>query len=160
MNGVTVFIVFQCAVIAVLEFGDIGFDKPGRFGLDYDDAIKLLALYGTLLVAGLCWAAVSRRWRLLAVQLAIPLLVVMTNRAIYNWQMREVDPANYQHLVGMSKTEAHDALWSHKPLTSGSTGGYDVEHYNGMVIRYTPWEADAPSRTSYVLFVDDDDPPW
>jgi hypothetical protein len=160
MNGVTLFIVLQCVVIVVLQFGDIGFDKPGRFGLDYDDAIKLLVLYGALLVAGLCWAAVTRRWRLLALQLALPLLVVMSNRAIYNWQRREVDPANYQHLVGMSKTEAHDALWGHRHVTSGSTGEYDIEHYNGMVIRYSPWKPGTPKATSYVVAVDDDDPPW
>lgn len=35
----------QGAAVLVMVFGDIGFDHPGRFGLDFDDLAKLAIVY-------------------------------------------------------------------------------------------------------------------
>jgi hypothetical protein len=71
----TVFTV-QLLVCAVLRFGDIGFDHPGRFGLDFDDFLLLLAIQGGLFVLSVALAIWLRRSALLMPQLAIVLLTL------------------------------------------------------------------------------------
>ena len=49
-------ILLLCSV--VLAFGDIGFDRPGRFGLDFFHALLLLATSAVAALIGLgiaCW---------------------------------------------------------------------------------------------------------
>ncbi|KAA1257413.1 hypothetical protein LF1_52620 [Rubripirellula obstinata] len=51
-----------CLVICalILMFGDIGFDKPGRFGLDFDHAILLIAISLLALLSGLIAVYIAR----------------------------------------------------------------------------------------------------
>ncbi len=58
----------QAAVVAVLVLGDIGFDKPGRFGLDFGHLLLLLGVQVLLLVATTGFAFARRRHGFLLVQ--------------------------------------------------------------------------------------------
>lgn len=68
--------ILQCAVALTLALGDIGFDKPGRFGLDFDHLLILLTIQGCLAIAVVIMAFRTRRWNYLGIQFL--LLVVTT----------------------------------------------------------------------------------
>ena len=40
----------QLLVIAVLVFGDVGFDKPGKYGLDFRHFLALIVMQGCLCI--------------------------------------------------------------------------------------------------------------
>ena len=71
--------VLQCAVVLTLVFGDIGFDKPGRLGLDFDHFLILLFAQSCLVIVASTLAVRARRWRYLGVQF---LLLVVTGLGI------------------------------------------------------------------------------
>lgn len=52
----------QVLLVLLFAFGDIGFDHPGRFGLDFGHGIAILAALAVLWIAG-TWLAVRRRDR-------------------------------------------------------------------------------------------------
>ena len=60
--------ILQCVVALTLAFGDIGFDKPGRLGLDFDHFLLLLLIQGCLVIAAVSMAFRTRRWNYLGVQ--------------------------------------------------------------------------------------------
>ncbi len=59
----------QLLALLVLVFGDIGFDKPGRFGLDFGHLLLLAALWVAALGVGLFLACRRRRFGIVALQL-------------------------------------------------------------------------------------------
>lgn len=63
--------VIQVLALLVLLFGDIGFDKPGRFGLDYGHALLLSGLWLIASIVGLVAAGWMRRIGLVFLQLAM-----------------------------------------------------------------------------------------
>lgn len=78
----------------ILTFGDFGFDKPGRQGLDFGHLLLICGLYALALVVGITASVVARSWlavgaliaaviapMLLAViiEMVIPLLVKLIN---------------------------------------------------------------------------------
>ncbi len=67
--------ILQCVVVLTLAFGDIGFDKPGRLGLDFDHFLILLLIQGCLVIGAVSMAFRTRRWNYLGVQF---LLLVVT----------------------------------------------------------------------------------
>jgi len=59
---------FQGLIVIVLLFGDIGFDRPGRFGLDFGHLLLLLVV-DTLLIAWAVTIAIrARSWPLAGIQ--------------------------------------------------------------------------------------------
>lgn len=74
--------ILQCLVILVLYFGDIGFDKPGRFGLDFDHLLILVVSQTSLFVAAVVTIIRKKQWKYFSVQfllLAITAVVVFSN---------------------------------------------------------------------------------
>ena len=67
--------ILQCLVILALYFGDIGFDKPGRFGLDFGHFLILMVTQTCLLVAAVTTIIRKKQWRYFRVQF---LLLVVT----------------------------------------------------------------------------------
>jgi hypothetical protein len=138
MLGLVIFVVIECLLLAVLAFGDVGFDHPGRFGLDFDDAIVLLVLFCGVLLGGVVYAARRRRWGWAALQLAIPIVVIL----ISSMPPRPLDPREYQYLVGKSKVEVHNALAGRlQSVTGGRTSrgeeAPEIEGYDGMAVYYS-----------------------
>ena len=68
--------VLQAAIFMVFAFGDIGFDKPGRFGLDAGHGLLLLVAQALLVVHGLILAVRTRRLAYWIAQLFVIALVV------------------------------------------------------------------------------------
>ncbi len=64
MKTSRILFLLQGFILLVLFFGDIGFDKPGRFGLDFGHFLLLLCFQILLLFAFLMRLAKSRAWRL------------------------------------------------------------------------------------------------
>ena len=64
----------QLAAILCFVFGDIGFDRPGRFGLDFDDALLILGFFAVMWMWGTLLAFRRRAWNWALVQLALPVL--------------------------------------------------------------------------------------
>lgn len=65
----------QCLVILVLYFGDIGFDKPGKFGLAFDHFLILMLMQGCLFITAIVTIFCGKQWKFFGVQL---LLLVVT----------------------------------------------------------------------------------
>ncbi len=66
-----VVLVLQAASLAVICFGDIGFDHPGKYGLDFDDFILIGLVYAASLILGLVLSLVGGRLLLAAAQLVV-----------------------------------------------------------------------------------------
>lgn len=50
--GMMLFIV-QLLLLVVIMFGDIGFDRPGRFGMSFWHGVVLISLYVIAVLTGL-----------------------------------------------------------------------------------------------------------
>lgn len=141
MKGAIAFFVAQLLLLGVFIFGDIGFDHPGRYGLDYDDLVKLVVFYVACLLAGVLYAAFRRQWKIFFLQLATPLLLGLLMVVAPSFRP-PLDAADYQHLIGKSHAEVREAIGSRRPRTSGfmsdENGEYEFENYDGMSIYYTP----------------------
>jgi hypothetical protein len=136
----------QCLIMGVVTFGDIGFDRPGRFGLDFDHFVLLAAGYLGLLGAGLIYAGLWKQWRWIAIQVATPLLIYA---CIYYIATHKVhyDAADNQHIVGLSRAEVHERLGKRNRTIAGGAGSslvgssqidYEFESYRGMMVYYSP----------------------
>ncbi len=55
-------LVIQVLGIAVVVFGDVGFDKPGRFGLDFGHLLLIAAAEAALLIALAVFSIVNKKW--------------------------------------------------------------------------------------------------
>lgn len=131
----------QFAAAGVLTFGDIGFDIPGRYGLDIADAFVLAAIYLITLLVGVTICIVKRKRAALAVQVIIPVLFVAFH--ILPRPDPKLDAARYQHLIGKSKAEAQSELSGFRTRVSGvkrdvgDTENVEFEGYNGLTIYYS-----------------------
>lgn len=118
----------------VLIFGDIGFDHPGRSGLDFEDALVLFGIYTVSLVVGLSLAVKSKQFKFGALQLGIPLaylVYVYLPPPHYN-------SLEYQFLVGKNREEVERIIGNPKGRTTGWEGRNGVKIHNitlhGMTI--------------------------
>jgi hypothetical protein len=71
----------QWLVLLVIAFGDIGFDLPGRYGLDFDALLILLTLYGICAIALIYLAVLLRKmWcaTLVLLNIALPILCFLS----------------------------------------------------------------------------------
>lgn len=69
----------QLVLLAVYNFGDIGFDHPGRFGMSWWHGIAILFLYFLALLVGIPVALVEKKRRLAIAQAVIPMVLVAWN---------------------------------------------------------------------------------
>ena len=82
MKAFWIVCVVQCLVVLVLYFGDIGFDKPGKFGLDFGHLHALLLLQVCLFVAAAFVIVRRRKWKYFGVQFflfVVTALSILTN---------------------------------------------------------------------------------
>jgi hypothetical protein len=128
-------ILFQCFLICVLLFGDIGFDHPGKYGLDIEDYYRILGAYYIAWANGVGLAVALKEWRLLELQLAIPFVTGIGVRLHEAWRSRPIDAGDYQHLIGITTAEVRAELGNRSCYYS-HTGGKDHEWYNGMELIY------------------------
>ncbi len=71
----------QWLVLFVIAFGDIGFNRPGRYGLDFGAMLILLALYGICAIVLIYLAVLLRKmWRaaLVLLNIALPILCFLS----------------------------------------------------------------------------------
>jgi len=74
--------ILQCLVVLVLYFGDIGFDKPGKFGLAFEHLLILMLMQGCLFVAAVIIIFRRKQWKYFGAQfllLVVTALGVVTN---------------------------------------------------------------------------------
>ena len=64
----------QSLIVLLLLFGDIGFDKPGRFGLAFEHFLILMALLTGLFIAAVIVIVRRKEWTYLSAQLLLLLL--------------------------------------------------------------------------------------
>ena len=57
-----IFVVIESLILAVLLFGDIGFDHPGRYGLDFDDSLMLTFVFCLVALMNLVYIISNQRW--------------------------------------------------------------------------------------------------
>ena len=96
---IAVLTIAQALLMAVLLFGDIGFDRPGRFGMSFGHGILLSFLYLVVLIFGIVYSCVKRKWYTLFSQTMIPLLVIVYT----SWPATRYDAHEYQHLLGKTR---------------------------------------------------------
>jgi hypothetical protein len=124
---------FQGLLLAMLLFGGIGFDHPGRFGLSFDHWILLSVGYVLTLIVGVVLAFTRKQWIALACQLLVPAaLVIMTHRP-----PAQLEASKFRGLVGKTKDEARTALRGQRVMSSGFADGRYWEGYNGLTVWYS-----------------------
>lgn len=131
-----IFVYFvQLMVLAVLLFGDIGFDHPGRFGLSWGHGIAILALYIFTLLLGIPAALIDKSWKTALVEIATPLLVVV----YFYWPAPHYHAQDYQYLIGKPKSEVEKILSSREVVhgyQGRPDGDHEFAHYKGMSLHY------------------------
>lgn len=132
-----ILMVCQLVLCGLLMFGDIGFDKAGRYGMDYDSGIIIVGLYGLVLLAGLIVAFGKKRWVLGCIQL-VPILALIASLFLPE---PRYDPAKYQYLVGKTRAEAEKTIGHPRGLGTGATNvkGPDLRFLSvhGMIIYFS-----------------------
>ena len=116
-------------------FGDIGFDKPGKYGLDFSALVLIGTVYLIALLSGIVLGLMKKRWFIASSQF-FPMLATL---AYFYLPYRTYDPANYQDLVGKTKAEMEKRIGNSRGAVTGFTS--DDRHKNvefiqlrGMVI--------------------------
>lgn len=132
-------IIVQLVLLLVMVFGDFGFDRPGRFGLDFEDLVLVWAVYFLAAMVGLVtsWKG-SRAW-LFLLQLAFPCFVYC-GVALATLKPH-FEASEYQHLVGKTHSEVEQELGKQSHLTSGFQGNEGVQRgfksYRGMMLYFS-----------------------
>lgn len=62
MKSVVSIVAFQLLGLAVLLFGDVGFDKAGRFGLDFRHFLLIAAAEIIAFIAAIWLSVVRKSW--------------------------------------------------------------------------------------------------
>ena len=65
-------------------FGDIGFDKPGKYGLDFSALLPIGAVYLIALLSGVVLALLKKRWFVASSQF-LPILAVLLYIFFDSW---------------------------------------------------------------------------
>lgn len=133
----------QVALALVFVFGDIGFDHPGRFGLDFGHLVAIGLVFAVAWGIGVWRAVRTKAWSALTVQLLLPLLALPAGLIV---AMPGPDPrfqsASYQHLVGKSEAEVEAEIGRPRgaTLVTLEQDGVAVSRelvLVGMTIRYS-----------------------
>ena len=136
-----ILLAIQCLLIGVFIFGDIGFDRPGRFGLDFDDFLLLAVIYFCCLITGLIRCMFKKQWTLAAAQLLIPISILLAHHFYVMAPGPHLNVVDNQYLIGKTKAEVHEALSHNRRMTGGfqgdPTGSWEVESYNGIQVYYS-----------------------
>jgi hypothetical protein len=133
VRSIAVCLVIQCFSLAILFFSGIGFDHPGRFGLDFEHGVMLGVLYVGALIGGVLLAVMRKQWIVVAAQLVIPAaLVFMMHRP-----PARLEASQYRGLVGKTKDEARSVLRGQRVMSSGFVDSRYWEGYNGLTVWYS-----------------------
>jgi hypothetical protein len=142
LKPVAPFLVSEIALVLVLLLGDIGFDRPGRFGLDFGHLLLIAAAFAVLWSIG-TWRAVRLElWPVLCLQILIPLAALAGLMRLGTADVQRFRAEDYQHLVGDDEHEVQAELGD-VPGATTFTLERDgaVEHrelqLNGMTVRYS-----------------------
>ena len=141
MRALFAFLTIELLLIGVFAFGDIGFDHPGRFGLDFEHAIGLGLVFGCVLVAGLVSATAKKMWYAVVIQLALPICAffLIGGNGTYLWG--RLDPAALQFLVGQTEADVIQAIGDRRPIVTGAVGdengSREFKTYHGATIYYS-----------------------
>lgn len=132
-------LLLEASLIAILCFGDIGFDKPGKYGLDFDAGIFLVICYVVTLALGVGFAVKRRRFWLIGLQF-LPICGFCVSLLLPD---RHYDAARYQYLIGKSDKEFRRELGSDIRSTeflNNSSGKRDGErvYLNGISVLISP----------------------
>ncbi len=79
MRAFWILCLLQFLVVLTLYFGDIGFDKPGKFGLDFYHFLLLMLVQAFLFIAAASMIIRRKRWIYFSAQL---LLLAITTIAV------------------------------------------------------------------------------
>ncbi len=74
VGAATLALLFQWSLYGIVEFGDIGFDHPGRYGLDFGHFLLIVAIWALLSVGGIVIGIATRRFAFAGVVLLNGLL--------------------------------------------------------------------------------------
>lgn len=77
MTGYWVVCGLQSLIILLLFFGDIGFDKPGKLGLDFDHFLILMFILICLFIAAVVIVAKRKCWNYLSAQYMFFILLIV-----------------------------------------------------------------------------------
>ena len=127
--------VTQVLLMAVLIFGDIGFDRPGRFGMSFGHGILLSILYQIALVLGVVYSCIKRKWYTLFPQAVIPLLGIVYTA----WPAARYDAREHQHLLGETRDVVEEELDSRSVIQGvqeDEQGATEFVSYPGMTVHY------------------------
>jgi hypothetical protein len=117
-------IIIQNLLLFVLLFGDIGFDVPGRFGLDIEHGVVIFVLYIGFLLFGVIRSVFKKEWKFLISQIVVPLVVV----AFLILPSPGLDAKKYQYLVGKTVAEVERERIKNRIFIS-------EENVNGIIIK-------------------------
>jgi len=127
--------VIQFALLAVLVFGDIGFDRPGRFGMSFNHFVMFFFFYIATLISGIAFSIRKKSWKSIALQVLLPLVCFAYSlRPAPRYRVQD-----YQHLIGKPKSYVQEILSSKMKITGMSqteNGNIEFAEYRGMTVQY------------------------
>ena len=69
--------IIQSILVLILFHGDIGFDKPGKYGLSFDHGIFISISLLCSIIYVFRLVIKEKKWKLLLTELFVPLIVIV-----------------------------------------------------------------------------------
>jgi hypothetical protein len=138
----------QVPLLAIVSFGDFGFHFSGLMG-DLRHMAAWTIAYATFLVIGVSAACLESRFRLAAVQIAAPIVMIFGWWIYLSRPEPHYDATTHQFLVGRTIEEVERTLgrrrircsgldgYKTEPTPEGGFTEYGTQYYNGMTILYS-----------------------
>jgi hypothetical protein len=129
-------IAVQLICLFIEFFGDIGFDKPGRYGLHSTHFLYLLLIQLLAFLVIVINERIHNRWKIILAELVAPFVIfagVFSFDHFYRG-FTKLKANDYQHLKGMTAQEVSSALHD-SPHGMGGHERY-AEHYHGITVVY------------------------
>ena len=124
-----ILLAIQTICCSLALFGDIGFDKPGKYGMDYSALVVIGWVYAIALISGLVVGFMKKLW-LVSMSQFLPIVYVLGY--IY-LPYPSFSASKYQDLVGKPKAEVVRRIGHPRGMVTGaewSDRGKNVEFIN------------------------------
>jgi len=133
---VHVLIAIESAFLIAMCTLDFGGMFPSRSGLSLDHFAILFSLNLVAIITGSAIAIQCRLWRLLAVQMLLPVVAIALGCVLGNISEKRYDPGTFQSLVGKTRLEVDTILGPGAETGYQASGNGFFITYRGMKIRY------------------------
>ncbi len=113
MKLLSTLIAARIVLATIVVMGDAGFDKAGRYGLDFGTVLALGGLFALAWLVGVFLAIRGKAWPALGLQLVLPCaacLGLVAMESAHAPTMPQFFAKDHQHLVGQSRADVDESI--------------------------------------------------